>query len=138
MTIGLATDIRTARMEVIAEAIDAASEAGYINLYSGTRPATGGAVNGNTLLATVTLTLPCASAVTNGVLTLNHAGIAETAALDDGTVAWARVYDGDGNFVMDCSVSETGQGGDITVNTTRFVTDGPITVTSGTLTDGNA
>jgi len=136
--IGLATDLRTARMEVLAEAIDAASNPGTITLYSGDRPDTGGEITSDNLaLVVFTFGLPCATAVTNGVLTLDHASIPGEEALATATPTWARVCDGDGNFVMDCSVSRTGQGGDITVNTTDFVQGASVTVTGGTLTDGN-
>ena len=139
MTIGLATDIRTARMEVLADAIDATSNPGYFTIYSGDRPeTTGGSLSSeNVELVTFTFALPCASSVANGVLTLDHASIAPEDALNTGTASWARVCDGDGELVMDCDVTRTGQGGDITVNTDDFVQGAAVSVTAATLTDGN-
>lgn len=140
MTIGLATDIRTARMEILADAIDATSNPGYFTIYSGDRPeTTGGSLSSeNVELVTFTFALPCASSVANGVLTLDHASIADEPALATGTATWARVFDGDGTFIMDCDVSRTGQGGDITVNTDDFVQTANVSVTGATLTDGSA
>ena len=47
---------------------------------------------------------------------------------------WARVKDSTGATVFDCSVTATGGGGVITLNTTSIVSGSPVSITSGTLT----
>lgn len=135
MTIGLNLTIRNARLTQILNAIDAGAAAATLKFYTGPRPATGAAITTETLLGTLTFSDPSGS-VANGVLTLN--AITEDSSADaDGTAAWARVEDSDLNFVMDLSVTATGGGGDIELNTTSIVTGGPIRVTSASITEGN-
>ena len=137
MTIGLKVEHRNARLQVIADAIDANVAAGYMEFYTATRPATGAAITAQTLLGTVTFSVACAATITGGLLTFDT--ITQDAAADaDGAAAWARVLDGAGTFVADLSVGESGSGADIIINTVNIVTGGPISVTSGTITEGNA
>lgn len=131
---GLNETIRNSRLNVIRDAIDAGTGAGTLSVFSGTRPSTGGTET--TLLGTLTFSDPSAPDATGGVLTFND--ITEDSSADEsGTASWARVEDGDGTFVMDLSVGESGSGADLILNTTDIVAGGPIRVTSGTLTEGN-
>jgi hypothetical protein len=50
-----------------------------------------------------------------GVLTFEPE--VEGLRIDDQAITWARFNDGDGNFVMDMTVSVTGGGGDIQLST---------------------
>jgi len=137
MTIGLNATLRNARLNVIRDAIDAGTAAGTLKIYSGTRPATGAAPTASeVLLGTLTFSDPCAPAASGGVLTFS--AITGANAVADGTATWARASDSAGTFVMDLSVGATGSGADITLNTTAIVTGGPISVTSATITSGNA
>lgn len=137
MALGLATALRNARLDLIRDAIDAGAGPGTLKIYTGTRPATGGALSGNTLLGTLTFADPCAPNAADGVLTFS--AITQDAAADaSGTATWARVADSAGAFVLDLSVGATGSGADIELNTTNIVTGGPISITSATLTEGNS
>jgi len=137
MALGLATALRNARLNLIRDAIDAGSGPGTLKIYTGTRPATGGALSGNTLLGTLTFSDPGAPNAADGVLTFS--AITQDEAADaSGTATWARVEDSDGTFVLDLSVGATGSGADIELNTVSIVAGGPISITSATLTEGNS
>lgn len=135
MTLGLATALRSSRMTQILNALDANASAGYIEFYSGARPATNGTAT--TLLATCTLSKPSGT-VTTGVL--NFSAVTSgtgTAGAGAGTAStWCRFKDGSGAFVADGSVSTTGA--DINLNSTTIATGQTVAVTSGALTEGNA
>lgn len=134
MTIGLATTVRNARLNAIRDAADAGAGAGLIRIYDGSRPATGGTAT--TLLAELTLSDPCAPAAAGGVLTLSAIN-ADPSANATGTATWARIVDSAGTFVFDCSVSATGGGGDIQLNSTSVSTGVQVQITAATITDGN-
>lgn len=137
MAVGYATTLRSNRMTQVINAIDAGASTGKLRIYTATRPATGAAITTQTLLAELSFADPCGT-VTNGVLTFS-ALTADSSADATGTAAWARVVDSDGNFVMDMSVTATGGGGDIELNTTSILQNGLVQGTATrTLTEGNA
>ncbi len=139
MTIGLLDTLRSDRLQLILDAIDATSdeyEGAHLLIYSGDRPTTGGAIDeyDNILLAKFALPFPCGT-ITNCVLTLGSVG--NVVGLDNGNASWARITDAVGNFVMDLSVTVTGGGGDIIISSVSIVTDGIVKFLSGTITEGN-
>lgn len=133
MTVGMVTNLRNARLDAITTFVGAS---GKLRIYSGTRPATGGAIT--TLLAELTLNATFAPAASGGVLTLN--AITQDSSADaTGTATWARVFKSDGTTIcFDCSVTATGGGGDIQLATTSLVSGAAVSVTSATITEGNA
>lgn len=135
MAFGFATTLRNSRLNAIRDAIDAGAGAGKLRIYSGTRPATGAAITSQTLLAELTFSDPCAPAASGGVLTFS-AITADTAADATGTATWARIVDSTGTFVADCNVGTSGS--DINLNSTAIQVNAEVSVTSATLTDGNA
>jgi hypothetical protein len=132
MAIGYVTTLRTTRMNAIVTDIDSGAGAGTLTIYSGTRPATGGTET--TVLAVLTLSDPCGS-VTNGVLTFS-AITDDASANATGTASWARLKDSDGNAAADMSVGTSGA--DINFDSVSFVAGGNVSVTSLTITEGNA
>jgi hypothetical protein len=132
MAIGYVTTLRTTRMNAIVTDIDSGAGAGTLTIYSGTRPATGGTET--TVLAVLTLSDPCGS-VTNGVLTVS-AITDDASANATGTASWARLKDSDGNAAADMSVGTSGA--DINFDSVSFVAGGNVSVTSLTITEGNA
>lgn len=77
--------LRTSRVQLLADAIDAGSAgAATLKLYGGTRPGSGGNVSDQPLLITLPLATPCAQSVTGGVLTLK--AIAEAMVSGNGTI----------------------------------------------------
>lgn len=135
MALALTEAIRNAHLNEIRDAIDAGTGAGVINIYSGTRPSSGGTET--TLLGTCTFSDPSAPDASGGVLTFDS--ITEDSSADDtGTATWARIEDSDGNWVADMDVGESGSGAELILNTTDIVSGGPIRIDSASLTAGNA
>jgi hypothetical protein len=137
MNIKLSTAARNARLTALRDKLDADTDPGYIEFYTATQPATGGAaITDQTLLGTCTLSKPSGS-VSGGVLTFDV--VADDISADaDGDIAWARFYDGAGTFVMDGDCGNEASSALIKFNTVVAKAGGIIQVVSGTLTEGNA
>lgn len=135
MTAGYSTTLRNARLDLIAADINGGAGPGLLRIYDGSRPATGGAAT--TLLAELTMSDPCAPAAAAGVLTMS-AITTDSSANATGTATWARLVRSDGTFVCDISVSATGGGGDLQLNTASIVASAAVSITSFTITAGNA
>lgn len=113
MTIGLSSALRVARITLLLDAIDAGASGGTISFYTGARPATGAAITTQTLICQCDLDQPCGEVVGASI---QFGTITAGAVLSDAApIAWARVRDGDGVFVMDMSVGLSDA--DIVVNT---------------------
>jgi hypothetical protein len=126
--------MRNARLQLLVDAIDGGAGAGTLKFYTGPKPATGAAITTETLLGTLTLSDPCGTVAT-GVLTF--AAITQDAAADaTGTAVWARALDSTGAFCADFTVGTSAA--DIILNTVSIVAGGPISITSFTITAGNA
>ena len=133
MAVGMAVALRNTRLDAIKTAIDAGSGAGLLRIYDGSRPATGGAAT--TLLAELTFSDPSAAAASGGVLTFS-AITADSSANATGTATWARIVDSAGTFVLDCSVGTSGA--DINLNSVAIQSGAQVSITSATITEGNA
>lgn len=131
MTMGFSTAVRNAMLDAITTQAGASA---LLNIYSGTRPATGGALSGNTLLAQLTCNATFAPASTGGVLTLNS--IANATAAATGTAVWARLTTSGGTFVADFGVGTSGT--EIIIGTTSITSGATVSVSSATITAGNA
>lgn len=134
---GLATSLRTARAQLIADAIDAGAGPGLLRLYTAPQPATGAAVGAATLLGTLTHSDPSAASVTNGVITFDAISD-DTSADASGECVWARSVDSTGAFVADWTVGDIGSNEDIEMNNRDIVATAPIEAVSWTITEGNA
>ena len=133
MALGIATTIRNTKVQAIQAAADDSGGA-TLKLYTSPQPATGGSVGGASLLATFTLPNPCAPSASGGVLTLN--AISSVSASGSGTAVWARLADGSGTFVADCTVGTSGT--DIILGTNVLTSGLTVAITSATVTAGNA
>lgn len=80
-------------------AIDIGGAAGYVRLYAGTRPATGGTPT--TLVATCPLAHPCGTIDAAGALAFDPG--ANGLVLVSTTPTWARIFTSAGDFVADCN-----------------------------------
>lgn len=133
---GLATTLRTARAQLIADAIDGGAGAGLLRLYTDPQPATGAAVGAATLLGTLTHSNPAAASVSAGVITFDT--ITDDSSADaSGECTWARSVDSTGAFVADWTVGDIGSGADIEMNNRDIVATAPIEAVSWTITEGN-
>lgn len=132
MTVGLLSTLRSSRVNLIRDAIDAGAGAGLFRVYDGSRPATGGTAT--TLLAELTFTDPSAPNASSGVLTFS-AITADASANATGTATWGRLVDSTGAFVGDFSVGTSGA--DFNLNTTSITAGVQVSCTSAVLTEGN-
>lgn len=131
MALGMATTLRNARLDAITTAT---GNAGFLRIYDGSRPATGGTAT--TLLAELTLGTPLAGAASGAVLTLN-AITQDASANNSGTATWFRWVKSDGTtHVLDGSVGTSGS--DLNLTTTTIVATQPVSVSSWAITEGNA
>lgn len=98
--IHLSPSAKANRSAALRDTIDAAGTPGAIEIYLGDRPNPGGTPAGGTLLGTIPLTYPCGTTDAAGLhLMASAAGQVSTS----GVPAWARIVDGGGNFVIDCT-----------------------------------
>jgi hypothetical protein len=92
--------ITNAIRNLMADAIDAEFNSGYIRIYDGTRPATPAtAITTQVLLAELRFPNPAAASVTNGVITFG-AITKDTSANATGTATWARYLKSDGTTAI--------------------------------------
>ena len=129
MSAGYSTTLRNAQLDAITTAV---GNAGLLRIYDGTRPATGGAAT--TKLAEFTLGTPFAAGAAAGVLSPTLPSDATGRAAS--TATWFRVVTSGGTFVIDGSVSTSGA--DMNLNTTTISIGVTVSVTSWTITRGNA
>lgn len=137
MAVQLSTAVRNARLDSIETTIGTSA---VLKIRTGAQPANVAAADSGTVLATFSLPSDYFAAAASGAKAL--AGTWSDSSADATGVAghW-RMYASDGTTAhMQGTVTDTGQGGDLTINTTdEAITVGQsITITSFTLTDGNS
>lgn len=132
MALGFNATLRNTRLNAITSLIDAVAS-GVINIYNGTRPATGGAVT--TLLATLTMNATSFPAAASGAMTAN-AITGDASADATGTATWFRITDSGGAFVMDGNVGVSGS--DLNLSSVSLTVGILVDITSFVLTEGNA
>lgn len=135
MSLGFAVGLRNSRLDQLTAFYGASA---LLRIYSGTRPATGGALSGNTLLAQLTLGAVLAAAASSGTLTLNSISPQNSAAAT-GQATWFRIVKADGTtFCTDGGASTVAQGtGELRLDDTNIIQGGTVAVSSGVVTDGN-
>ena len=128
-----ATSAAALATQIISD-MDAGAGNATIAFYTGTPPASPATAHGSTLLGTLGCAATSATQ-TGGFITF--AAITQDSAADaSGTAAWARIYDGDGNGVIDMDVTDTLGDGAIKLNTVTIVAGGPILITALTISIG--
>ena len=135
MTVQLSTTVRNARLDSIESTI---STAPILTIRTGAQPANCASANSGTVLATVTLPSDWMAAASGGSKALS--GTWQDSAADNaGTAAHFRIHDSSGTTChIQGTVTATGGGGDMAVDNAVFAAGQNFTVTSFTLTDGNA
>ena len=130
---------RNARLDVI-ESTNGTSCS--LEIRSGSVPATCATAGSGTVLATINLPTDWMAAASSGAKA--KAGTWEDTSADaTGTAGHFRVYNSQATkdnttCFMQGTVTATGGGGDMTVDSTSFTSGQAFTVTAFTLTDGNA
>lgn len=135
MALQYSVAVRNARLDAV-ESTTGASAILYIR--SGTVPANCAAADSGTVLATVNLPSDWMANASGGTKVLS--GTWTDASADaTGTAGHFRIKDSTGTTChIQGTVTATGGGGDMTVDNTSFATGQSFTVTTFTLTAGNA
>lgn len=135
MAIQLSTAVRNARLDAIETTIGTSA---VLKIRTGAPPANCGTADSGTVLATLSLPSDYMAAASGGSKAKSGTW-EDTSADNTGTAAHFRLYASDGTTChMQGTVTATGGGGDMTVDNTSFASGQAFTVTSFTLTDGNA
>lgn len=135
MAVQLSVAVRNARLDAIETTIGTSA---ILEIRTGAQPANCAAADSGTLLASCTLPSDWMAAAASGAKA--KAGTWEdTSANATGTAAHWRLKDSGGTTChAQGTVTATGGGGDMTVDNTSFASGQAFTVTTFTLTDGNA
>lgn len=127
------TELRNAKLAANTAII---GNGGKLEIYSGADTAGTDNAEG-TLLAVFTLGSPFAPAPAAGVQSPTLP--AATTGVAAGTASWARVTKADGTTaVMDLTVAGSGSGAQIILNTTTISVGAAVSITSWTITAGDA
>ena len=134
MALQMSTAVRNARLDAIESTIGTTA---VVKIRSGSAPANVGTADSGTVLATLTLPSDWMAAASGG--TKAKSGTWEDTSADaTGTAAHFRIYASDGTTChIQGTVTATGGGGDMTVESTSFTAGQAFTVTGFTLTDNN-
>lgn len=135
MAIQFSVAVRNARLDAIETAIGTSP---IMRIRTGAPPASCATADSGTVLATLNLPSDWMAAAASGSKSM--LGTWQDAAADaSGTAGHFRIYDSTGTTChLQGTVTATGGGGDLQVDNVNFATGQQFTVTSFTLTDGNA
>lgn len=134
MTVQLSVAVRNARLDVIESTVGTSPK---LQIRTGAQPANCAASATGSLLAEITCPSDWMNAASSGSKTL--AGSWTVSASGTGTAGHYRLVDSAGTTCHEQgSITATGGGGDMTVDNTSIASGQTVTVTSKTLTDGNA
>lgn len=135
MAIQFSVSVRNARLDAIETAIGTSP---IMKIRTGAPPASCATADSGTVLATLNLPADWMAAAASGSKSMS--GTWQDSAADaSGTAGHFRIYDSSGTTChLQGTVTATGGGGDLQVDNVNFATGQQFTVTSFTLTDGNA
>ena len=128
MAAGYVVSLRNAQLDAITTAV---GSAGKLQIYDGTRPATGGTATNK--LAEFTLGTPFAAAAAAAALSPNLP--ANATGLLAGTATWFRIVTSAAAFVIDGSAGTSGT--DLILNTATISVGVAVSVTGFTISRGN-
>lgn len=135
MAVQLSAAVRNARIDVIETTIGVSA---VLKIRSGAAPADVATADSGTVLATLTLPSDWMAAAAAGVAAKSGTW-QDTSADATGTAAHYRIYASDGTTAhLQGTVTATGGGGDLTLDNVSIAAGQSVTITSFTLTDGNA
>jgi hypothetical protein len=134
MAIQLSTTVRNARLDAIETAIGTSA---VLKIRSGSAPANVATADSGTVLATLSLPSDWLAAASSGSKAKSGTW-QDTSADATGTAAHFRIYASDGTTAhIQGTVTVTGGGGDMTVDSVSFTSGQSFTISTFTLTDGN-
>lgn len=135
MAIQFSVAVRNARLDAIETAIGTSA---IMRIRTGAAPASCATADSGTVLATLNLPSDWMAEAASGSKSMS--GTWQDSSADaSGTAGHFRIYDSTGTTChLQGTVTATGGGGDLQVDNVNFATGQQFTVTSFTLTDGNA
>lgn len=135
MALQFSTTVRNARLDAVETAIGTSA---VLKIRTGSAPANCATADSGTVLATLNLPSDWMAAASGASKSLS--GTWQDASADaTGTAAHFRLYASDGTTChAQGTVTVTGGGGDMTLDNTSIASGQTVSVTSFTLTDGNA
>lgn len=135
MALQLSTSVRNARLDAIETTT---STAAILEIRSGSAPADCATADSGTLLASMTLPSDWMAAASSGSKAKSGTW-SDTSANATGTAGHFRVKDSGGTTChIQGTVTATGGGGDLTLDSTSITSGQTVTITGFTMTDGNA
>jgi len=135
MSIQLSTSVRNGRLDNIETTIGTAP---ILEIRSGSAPADCATGDSGTLLASMTLPSDWLAAASSGSKAKSGTW-SDPSGNNAGTAGHFRIKDSGGSTChLQGTVTATGGGGDLTLDNTSIAVGQVITITSFTLTDGNA
>jgi hypothetical protein len=135
MAIQFSVAVRNARLDAIETAIGTSA---VMKIRTGAAPASCATADSGTVLATVNLPSDWMANAASGSKSMSGTW-QDTSADASGTAGHFRIYASDGTTChLQGTVTATGGGGDLQVDNVNFAVSQSFTVTSFTLTDGNA
>jgi hypothetical protein len=135
MTVQLSVAVRNARLDAIETTVGVSA---ILKIRTGAQPANCATADSGSVLATLNLPSDYMAAASSGSKAKNGTW-EDTSADATGTAAHWRLYASDGTTChAQGSITATGGGGDMTVDSTSFTSGQAFTVTAFSLTDGNA
>lgn len=135
MALQYSVTVRNAKLDAVETAIGVSA---VLKIRTGAAPANCAAADSGTVLATLSLPSDWMAAASSGSKAMS--GTWQDASADNaGTAAHFRLYASDGTTChAQGTVTATGGGGDLTVDNTVFAAAQAFSITSFTLTAGNA
>lgn len=134
MAIQISTPARDAAVTAVAALVDGDVGAGSVTIRTGPPPALPSDPATGTLLVTLPLNDPAFGAAASGTVTLDVSPAVSALGVAAGTAQYFRMSDNSGDVVLQGSVTATGGGGDLELNTTTIAIGTTVVITSGTLT----
>lgn len=135
MALQFSTGVRNARLDVIESTIGTSA---VLKIRVGAPPANCAAADTGTVLATLLLPSDWMAAASNGSKALTGTW-SDASADNTGTAGHFRIYD---SGVTTCHIQGTitasGGGGDMTLNTVDITSGQPFTISTFTINEGNA
>ena len=135
MALQYSVAVRNAQLDAVETTIGTAP---LLRIYSGSVPATCATAASGTLLAEMTLPSDWMAAASSGSKSLSGTW-QDASANAAGTAGYWRLYDSGGSTChAQGTVTATGGGGDMTLDNTSSASAQSVTITSVTITAGNA
>lgn len=135
MALQYSTTVRNAKLDAVETAIGTDA---VLKIRSGAAPANCATADSGTVLATLTLPTDWLAAASAGAKAKSGTW-SDTSADATGTAAHFRIYASDGTTIhAQGTVTATGGGGDLTLDTVSIVAAATVTITSFSIAAGNA